>query len=477
VAPLHQRAAEICSLLERAGAGPFEVGTAPDGVAGASGPGFSLSGGGATERHAAETLVRRLLRAEQDNESLCSEILVRYEEATLVHRLSQALSMIAGEKAIARIALEDAVHTLGARTGEMWLVGDAAVALASVVPGEDFEAAELCEQGPLAALREGRPWIREASPAGEAVIAVPIPGPQAPLGVVVLRGHASGRAFRTSEVKLLATLCCLVSSFIGIERLAQSRRLTASRETRGDLVREVQRCLLPAHGPRVEGLDVAASSLAGNPLGADHYAWLTLANGDLSVVVAGDAGKGIAAALRMAAVQGVFRAEATRASSAQDLLRRVRSGLASALEEQQRAGAFVARLGLAERVLEYANAGHGPPLLLRRDGRSERLDASGPPLGIPGPDEPAGARVDFGPGDVLLIFSDGLAAARGPAEPFGTKRLIEIVRSCGAASAAEIRERVLTALREHTLGAVPEDDVTLVVVRRTPRAGEEEERP
>ena len=117
------------------------------------------------------------------------------------------------------------------------------------------------------------------------------------------------------------------------------------------------------------------------------------------------------------------------------------------------------------RRIVWSNAGHNPPLLLRRSGDVETLKPCGPALGIV-----AGARwrdLDqrFAPGDVLLLYTDGLIEARDDEKGFfGIERLIASARR-PAASAAEIRENVLDALTRHTGANSVEDDVTLVVAR------------
>jgi sigma-B regulation protein RsbU (phosphoserine phosphatase) len=126
---------------------------------------------------------------------------------------------------------------------------------------------------------------------------------------------------------------------------------------------------------------------------------------------------------------------------------------------------FFARCLPDGRRLVWSNAGHNPPLVLRRNGEEERLGPCGPPLGLV-----AGARwrdVDlrFEPGDVLLLYTDGLIEARDPAKRFfGTERLVDAARR-PAGSAAAIRQNILEALARHVATEPVQDDVTLVVVR------------
>ncbi len=168
----------------------------------------------------------------------------------------------------------------------------------------------------------------------------------------------------------------------------------------------------------------------------------------------------------MAIAKGALQSEARDILSAGDVLGRVNEVLASDFSASDMFATLVfARFLPDGRRIVWSNAGHNPPLLLRRNGDVEALKPCGPALGIV-----AGARwrdVDqrFAPGDVLLLYTDGLIEARdGAKRQFGVERCIEAARR-PAGTAAKIRENVLNALSLH-VGAKPfADDVTLVVVR------------
>ncbi|HET9299405.1 MAG TPA: PP2C family protein-serine/threonine phosphatase, partial [Candidatus Polarisedimenticolaceae bacterium] len=118
-------------------------------------------------------------------------------------------------------------------------------------------------------------------------------------------------------------------------------------------------------------------------------------------------------------------------------------------------------------VLDYCNAGHNPPMLMRRSGEVERLQGSGPVLGIL-PDVGFTQRaVRMEPGDLLLIFSDGVTEAVDPAgEEFGEDRLVREVLQAGDVDPRDVVDRVLLALGAWSAGAPPADDVTLLAARR-----------
>jgi sigma-B regulation protein RsbU (phosphoserine phosphatase) len=117
--------------------------------------------------------------------------------------------------------------------------------------------------------------------------------------------------------------------------------------------------------------------------------------------------------------------------------------------------------------LLYINAGHNPPLLLRQDGTSQLLEHGGLPLGVLEDARYSESIVEFLPGDVLVLYTDGVVEARSVTEEdFGFARLEQIVRAAREGSAREIVEAVISAVRDHSSEAGgPEDDLTVSVIK------------
>jgi len=188
----------------------------------------------------------------------------------------------------------------------------------------------------------------------------------------------------------------------------------------------------------------------------------------LFVVVADVSGKGLPAALFMAAVKSHLKSAALRGGSLGQVLTRAQEAIAAENAEQLFVTAFAAALDLETGMLEYANAGHEPPLVFRRDGAVERLGPSGgPPLCVvPDFAYPTGWAA-LHPGDTLLAFTDGATeATNGSHEFFGAARLQEAVASLPARSdAATLVERVRAAVKRFAGGAEAADDLTLLALR------------
>ncbi len=416
-----------------------------------------------TDRAAAEAV----RRAEGEIESLCAEILERYEEASLIYRLTERLGTVLGDDAIARLVLDDAARVLGARAGEIWLQKGRVAELSAAVP-EAPVTPELERRGPFTALYDGRPWLREPDAGVEAAAAVPLPDPQGdPIGVLILRGRTDGRSYRSGEIKLLTAIAALTSAFLRNARLAEKARQADAKRREDEIARQIHRGLLPHCDPAVPGLEIAGVCRSAETIGGDYFGYLERPDGGFGLVMADVSGHGVAAALYMAAAKGAFQAEARRLSTPSDLLRRANDALAADFSSSDVfATAFFANFAPGGRRFGYANGGHNPPVLVRSDGRVELLDRGGLALGVmPNVLYQEGSKA-FGVDDVLLVYTDGVVEARDRERRlYGVGRLERVVTAHRRLRARALVDRVLEDLAEHTANVPYHDDVTLVAVR------------
>jgi serine phosphatase RsbU (regulator of sigma subunit) len=415
-------------------------------------PGWALVGDADERRlRGAAELIGRLSRSDDEIRGLCAEVVERYEEVTLVYRLCERLGGVDGEATMAR---------------GLWLrEGDGLNAVASFPPTP--VRWNLTYSEALSVMHDGKPWVQESGPDGEAAVAVPLPSPGGPIGLMALWGRSSGREYRSGDVKLLTAIATLTAAFIRNERLAAEARRAEARARDDEIARQVHRGLLPHGEPTMPGLEISGCCRAAENVGGDYYGYISMPDGSLGLVMADVSGHGVAAALYMAAAKGALRAEARRILSPAELLRRANGALVGDFSASDVfATVFVGRFGPGGRGLEYANGGHNPPLLVRGDGSVEALGPTGPALGfIPGLDYREESR-RLESGDVLVVYTDGLVESRDSKNRlYGMDRLREAAIGCRELSAAGIRDRLLEGLESHCDGKTAHDDVTLVVIR------------
>jgi serine phosphatase RsbU (regulator of sigma subunit)/HAMP domain-containing protein len=236
------------------------------------------------------------------------------------------------------------------------------------------------------------------------------------------------------------------------------------------LAGEIQANFLPDAMPDVPGWQLAAMLEPARKTSGDFYDVIPLSNGRLGILIADVAGKGMGAALFMALSRTLIRTYALEpeaqpgpvlAAANQRILADTHSG--------QFVTVFYATLDTASGELTYANAGHNPPYLVDgRDGDSlQELDRTGVPLGILDGASWQQRTVRLDPGDVLLMYTDGITEAQDPEGGFfDEERLQGIARDDVGRSAVQLQDAVITAVRRFVGEAPQSDDITLFVVVR-----------
>jgi serine phosphatase RsbU (regulator of sigma subunit) len=235
-----------------------------------------------------------------------------------------------------------------------------------------------------------------------------------------------------------------------------------------DVARSIQQNLLPSAAPRMPGLEVFGRNLPADEIGGDYFDWVALDDHQLAVVVGDISGHGIPAALLMAHLRASFHATVQAGRAPEEIVATMNRSLARATTLGKFATFFLAVISAREGRLRYCNAGHSPPLLLR-GGSLHELPATGLPLAVLEDGRYTGGEEAFRPGDVLVIYSDGIPEAPIARQFYGEARLhelaLQLAQSGGTAVA--IVNHMLADLRAVAGDGMRADDVTLVVVRGT----------
>ncbi len=178
-------------------------------------------------------------------------------------------------------------------------------------------------------------------------------------------------------------------------------------------------------------------------------------------------GKGTAAALLMSSLHAAIHAQAAAKSTLATTVTSVNQYLAENTPSNRFVTLFIAELDPVTGILSYINAGHNPPLIARLNGEVHELESGGFPLGIMPLAEYEEGQTTLGPGEVLVIYSDGVSEANNLAgDEFGLERLSEVVRKNLSSSASGLRDKVESTLSLFTQTAPAGDDITLVIVKR-----------
>jgi sigma-B regulation protein RsbU (phosphoserine phosphatase) len=231
-----------------------------------------------------------------------------------------------------------------------------------------------------------------------------------------------------------------------------------------DEAREIQRRLLPAELPKLAGCDIQAFWQPANEIGGDYFDAIRLADTAVALCIADVAGKGLPAALLMSNTQASVRGSAPAMTNPAQMCRHLNRVVLENTRSDKFTTFFYGVLDSAAGTLRYCNAGHVPPILVRRDGSTLRLSEGGTVLGVfpDSPYEEVEAAVQ--PGDRLVLITDGITeAANRQAEEFGDERLIRLLVENSALPAAELQTLVLDTVTAFA-GQALQDDATMMIV-------------
>jgi serine phosphatase RsbU (regulator of sigma subunit) len=235
------------------------------------------------------------------------------------------------------------------------------------------------------------------------------------------------------------------------------------------VAQQIQLSLLPEAPPTVPGWDFAAYYRPARQIGGDFYDFFDLPSkaSEWGIIIADVADKGVASALYMALSRTVIRTTAFTGRSPASALMRASDLILSDSQSDLFLSALYAKLDTDTGRLIYCNAGHNPGLWFHAaTAEFEELTTPGIILGAFEDIELEEKRVDIAPGDLLVLYTDGVTETIDPDEQeFGVPRLCSVVASLADTSARQILEGVVDAVDTFGKGAPPFDDLTLVVVK------------
>jgi serine phosphatase RsbU (regulator of sigma subunit)/anti-sigma regulatory factor (Ser/Thr protein kinase) len=325
----------------------------------------------------------------------------------------------------------------------------------------------------LATLPLDSPAVRELREAG-VVLVVPLVSQGELIGTLNLGPRLSEQEYSSDDRRLLASLAAQAAPAVRVAQLVQEQAAEIqSRERYEQELRVatlIQQQFLPRQLPDLPDWQVAAYYGPARAVGGDFYDFIELADGRIGIVVGDVTDKGVPAALVMARTHSILRGDAPRLVSPAKVLEHANDLLVAEMPEKMFVTCLYLVLDPATGRVVYANAGHNLPYVRTAEGVIE-FRATGMPLGLmPGMVYEEREAV-IGPGDNVLLYSDGLVEAHDPSGAmYGFPRLRADLATDLAGS--ELLDELLDRLHAFTgRGWEQEDDITLVALRRSAGAG------
>lgn len=272
------------------------------------------------------------------------------------------------------------------------------------------------------------------------------------------------RRFTDFEVQLLQAISQLLAAAIENTRLDQQRAESQRVMRQLQLGADVQKRLLPSSMPKIPPFELAARYVPSFELGGDFYDFINL-DGNLGIGIGDVVGKGVGASLLMASVRASLRAYAQDVYDLDEVISRVNVALCRDTLDNEFATLWYGVLDPRTLRLTYCNAGHEPPLLLR-EGRIYRLDVGGMIVGVDRSQHYHKGLWDLQPGDLILLYTDGLTEAMdGEQRKFGRKRIDKALLEAADKPPAQIIQHILAEMRHFTGMRRSIDDTSLVVLK------------
>ncbi len=299
------------------------------------------------------------------------------------------------------------------------------------------------------------------------VMAVPLASGEETFGMIYVDNPFHNR-FKEEDLKVLTTIASVASIKIEHERLLDERLEKRRMEEELKVASEIQMRLQPVSPPKLEGWDMTAVSFPCREIGGDYYDYIPRRDGKMALAVGDVSGKGTGAALLMSSVHAAVRAQTQARTSISEIMEEINSYIYENSPSSKYLTLFYSVLDPLTGELTYSNGGHNTPLLMKASGEIIRLDKGGLPVGLLPCISYEEDRVQFHPGDVLVIYSDGITESVNlEDEEFEESRLIEVVKNNLHRSASGIRDRIDEALSRFVGTAAAVDDMTVMLIKRT----------
>ena len=284
------------------------------------------------------------------------------------------------------------------------------------------------------------------------------------VGVLYLDSRLAAADMAGGNRELLQTLAMEASTVLENARLLEEERAKQRMEEELKVARDIQQSLLPRSLPSAGWLRAAGSSVASAQVGGDYYDVIAVNDRCWGAVVADVSGKGVSSALLAALLQGALIPAIDHADVLTRRMERLNTFLIDRTGGEKYATVFYCLLDQSGR-LDYVNAAHCPPIVVRPSGETAELGATGVPVGLLEGSRYELAGRQLSPGEKVVIYTDGVTEAQDARGAFfGRKRLFDLVRAHAGASSTELHDAIQGAVREFTEGAPQSDDITLVVL-------------
>jgi len=294
-------------------------------------------------------------------------------------------------------------------------------------------------------------------------VIVPMHIQEANKGFILLGEKINKNPYYPEELEFLSTLSNQAMISLENARLFEEALEKERMEEELNIARDIQRRLLPGSFPEIKGVEIVGMNIPSRHVGGDYYDCIQFDEGHIALTIADVSGKGVPASLLMSNLQASLHSLMTGDADISATVSRINDLIYAHTDYDRFITFFYAVLDVEQRSLLYVNAGHNPPYLVHEDGQCETLETGGLLLGMMPDREYEKEKIDLRPGDLLLLFTDGVTEAKDVKDrEFEEQRLQELLIRNRHRTMAEIIKTVIDALTGFTAGAAQADDITML---------------
>ncbi len=408
------------------------------------------------------------------------EVNYRGVELEALYDVGLAIASTLNLDELAEAILLRAVSLIDARTGALYL-SDAELAVEGGTGGDGLFLSGSIGGDAKPRLEEGSPELEAllgpaaggcpgVLPGCEHLLAVRIESEGRRGGLLVVGDKESRRGvgpFAAADRRTLSLFANQAAIALENARLHRQALEKERLQREAELAADIQRQLLPQGQPELEGYEIFGWNRSARLVGGDYYHFLPLPDGRLAPVVADVTGKGMPAALLVSTLHSALQLLLEHERVGPELVSRLNRHIVESSTPNRFITLFIADIGGEDGHVRFVNAGHNPPILVRRSGETQQLASAGFPVGLFSDAVYQTGSLDMEPGDLLCCYSDGITECESPGEEeFGEDRLVGLLTERRGRPLAEILETVDSAVREFAAGAPQGDDQTVVLLRR-----------
>ncbi|MFC2157609.1 SpoIIE family protein phosphatase [Acidobacteriota bacterium] len=287
------------------------------------------------------------------------------------------------------------------------------------------------------------------------------------IGIIYADRISIPEKFNKDDLRLLTLLSNMAAVKIENSKLVIQALEKEKMEKELELAAQIQKDFLPGEHPQCDNFEIAGANLPCYSVGGDYYDFLAIDVDRLGFVVADVSGKGVSASLLMASLRAALHSEIGPQYDMKRMAEKLNSFVHKSSASNHFITFFFSELDRKTGDFLYLNAGHNPPMIFDKKGKTKRLDPSGFSLGMFPDVDYEVKKVTMEPGDVAILFTDGITESRNTGgEDFTEDRLLRISKKNVKLSAQKLLEKIYEDVEKFSEGTAQMDDMTLVIIKR-----------